>query len=215
MTNPNKPKRTYNSARRKAQARKTRQSIADAARKLFSQRGYNGATIEAVAQEAGVAPETVYATFGGKRKILLHLLNIAIGGDDEAIPILERPVPQMVFREKDQHQQLRMFARDIAVIMERAAPVFEIMHVAAKTEPEIAELLQNILQERWRNMEIVVRRFADNGSLREGLSVEQGADTIWTLTSAEVFLLLTTERGWSKEQYSDWVADSLIRLLLP
>jgi AcrR family transcriptional regulator len=215
MSESDKPKRPYNSTRRQAQARQTRQQIADAARRLFTERGYAGASIEAIAQEAEVAPETVYATFGSKRKILSHLLNIAVGGDDEPIPLLDRPNPQAIFREPDQRRQLIGFARDIGSILERVAPIFEIMRAAAKTEPEIANLLEHILQERWQNMEIVVQHVAANGSLREGLDTSQAADTVWGITSPELFTLLTVDRGWSREQYADWLADSLIRLLLP
>lgn len=215
MTNSKRPKRSYNSTRRQAQARQTRQHIADAARKLFTERGYGGATIEAIAADAGVAAETVYAAFGSKRKVLAHLLDIAVGGDDAPIPVLERPEPLAAFREKDQRQQLRMMADGIAGAMGRAAPVFEIMRIAAKTEPDIANLLQHLSKERRQNMEIIIERIAANGSLREGIDIAQAADTLWTLTSAEVFLLLTVDRGWSRDQYVEWLADSLIRLLLP
>jgi AcrR family transcriptional regulator len=215
MANSSKPKRTYNSTRRQAQARQTRAEIADAARTLFTQRGYAGATIDAIAEEAKVAPETVYAVFGSKRKILSHLLDISVGGDDAPIPVLERPDPQAGFREKDQRQQLRMMARGITSIMERAAPVFEIMRIAAKTEPDVADLLDHILKERWQNMEIAIEHVVAHSPLREGINSVQAADIVWTLTSAEVFLLLTVDRGWSRDHYSEWLADSLIRLLLP
>jgi hypothetical protein len=120
-----------------------------------------------------------------------------------------------MFQEKDQSQQLRMLAHGITAIMERAAPVFEVMRIAAKTEPTIANLLQQILTERRQNMEIVVQHVVANGPLRAGVNTAQAADIVWTLTSAEVFLLLTVDSGWSKDQYSEWLADSLIRLLLP
>jgi AcrR family transcriptional regulator len=214
-SNSTRPKRAYNSTRRQAQARQTRQQIADAARKLFIQRGYAGATIEAIAQEAAVAPETVYAIFGSKRKILRHVLDTAVGGDDAAIHLLDRPGPQAVLQETDQRRQLHLFAHDIAAIIERVAPVFEIMGIAAKTEPEIADLLQHVLEERWHNLQTVIQHVAASGPLREGLDLAQAADTVWTLTSAEVFLLLTANRGWSRDQYADWLGDSLIRLLLP
>src|SRR5439155_1248301 len=116
MSQPTKPKRAYNSSRRQVQARHTRQQIAIAARKLFVERGYAGATMEAIAQDAGVATETIYAVFGSKNKVLLHLLDIAVGGDDEPIRLLDRPGPQAVFQERDQRRQLRMFAHDIAAV---------------------------------------------------------------------------------------------------
>jgi AcrR family transcriptional regulator len=215
MTNSSKPKRTYNSTRRQVQARQTRQQIADAARELFSQRGYAGATIEAIAQEAGVAPETVYSVFGSKRKLLAYLLDISIGGDDTPIPMLERPAPQAIFQENDPRQQLRMLARNIGAVTDRVAPIFEIMRIAAKTEPEIADLLQQMLKQRWQNMEVVIQHVVANGPLRERIATAQATDIVWTLMSAEVFLLLTVGRSWSKEQYCEWLADSLIRLLLP
>jgi AcrR family transcriptional regulator len=215
MTTPNKPTRTYDSTRRQAQARQTRQQIADAARKLFSQHSYAGATIEAIAQQAGVASATVYSAFGSKLKILSHLLNISIRGDDAPIPMLERPDTQTILQENDQLQQLRMVARGIATVIERAAPVLEIMRIAAKTEPDIGTLLKQMLDERWQNMAIVIEHVVANGPLREGITPAQATDIVWTLMSAEVYLLLTVDRGWSKDQYTEWLADSLIRLLLP
>ena len=89
------------------------------------------------------------------------------------------------------------------------------MRCAAKTEPDIADLLQAILGQRLHNIEIFVQRLSANGSLREGLIEAQAAETVWTLSTPEVFQLLTVDRGWSREQYSQWLADALIRLLLP
>ncbi len=108
-----------------------------------------------------------------------------------------------------------MLARSIAEVTERVAPVLEIMRFAAKTEPDIADLLQQMLEERWKNMAIVIQHVVANGPLREGIDTVQATDIVWTLMSTEVFLLLTIDRGWSKDQYRDWLADSLIRLLLP
>jgi AcrR family transcriptional regulator len=210
-----KPKRRYNSSRRHEQARQTRQQISASARNLFIQRGYAGATIEAIARDANVSPETIYAVFSNKRNILSHILDIAVGGDDAPVPLLHRPEPQAVLHETKQTQQLEMFAQNITDIMERVAPIFEIMRVAAKTEPEIAELTQQSLKTRWQNMEKLVERILANGALRDGVNKAQATDIIWTLTSAEVFRLLTVDRTWSKEQYIEWLADSLKRLLLP
>jgi AcrR family transcriptional regulator len=215
MTQPKKSKRRYNATHRKAQARETHRKIIEAARQLFTERGYTGATIEAIAQAAEVAPETIYAVFGNKRALLARLIDISVGGDDEPIPILERPGPRAVMQEPDPHRQLQGFAQDIASILERVAPIFEIMRLAAKTEPDIAALLQALLKERFQNMTIFVQRLSDRGPLLVGLEVTQAAEIVWTLTSPEVFQLLTTDRGWSKAQYSQWLADTLTRLLLP
>jgi TetR/AcrR family transcriptional regulator of autoinduction and epiphytic fitness len=169
--NKEKPaKRTYNSSRRKEQARLTNRQIVEAARKLFIERGYSGATIEAIAQEAGVSVETVYATFGSKRAILTGLIDVSLVGDDEPVPLLQRPGPQAVQQEKNQQHQIQLFARDMTEIMGRMAPLFGIMRVAAKTEPEISEVLQNILESRVHGMEAFIRYLAANGPLRDNLS---------------------------------------------
>ncbi|MGB5052355.1 MAG: TetR/AcrR family transcriptional regulator [Caldilineaceae bacterium] len=215
MGEPKKVKRPYNSSRRRAKSRATRSTIVEAAGKLFVEYGYTGATIESIAQEAGVAPETIYAAFGNKRALLARLIEISVGGDDEQTSLLERPGPQAVMQETDVHEQLRLFGLDISVILERVAPIFEIMRLAAKTEPDIADLLHNLLGERLRNMEKFARSLSAHGPLRGKMTEPEAAETIWTLTSPEVFRLLVVDRGWSREQYSQWLTNALVRLLLP
>lgn len=208
-------KRSYNSARRQAQARETRRQILEAARRLFATRGYVGTTMEALAAEAGVAVETVYATFGSKRAVLARLVDISVGGDERPIPILERSEPQRMRAEPDQRRQLRLFAAGIREIMERVGPLFGVMRGAAATEPEIAELLRGLLVARHQAMGMVVQWLEHNGPLRAGLSADEAADTLWTLSSAEVHQLLTEDRGWAGERYERWLGDTLIALLLP
>jgi len=212
---PIQSKRLYRSAKRLAQADETRHQIVEAARKLFVERGYTGATIEAIAQEAGVAPETIYAAFRNKRSILARLINVAVGGDDKSIPLFQRPGPQTVLREQDPRRQLGLFAQDITGILERVAPVFEVMRLAAMTEPDIDILLHKLLDERLHNMEIFVHHLVEHGPLREGMDERSAAENVWTIASPEVFRLLTVERDWTKQQYIDWLSDALTRLLLP
>src|SRR5438874_2047694 len=84
-------RRAYHSPRRAEQARATRGAVLDAARRLFVSRGYAATSIEAVAAESEVSPETVYAAFGSKRSLLSELVDVTIAGDDAPVPILERP----------------------------------------------------------------------------------------------------------------------------
>ncbi len=182
---------------------------------LFTEYGYAGATIDAIAQEAGVAPETIFATFGNKQSILAALIDVAVGGDDQPIPLLQRSGPQTVLQEPDPDRLLQLFATDISGILERVAPVFAIMRVAAKTEPDIAELLKNLLEERLRNLERSLNVCRRRMLYARNLNVAQAAEIIWTITSPEVFSLLTIDRGWAKDQYVRWLGDTLARLLLP
>jgi TetR/AcrR family transcriptional regulator of autoinduction and epiphytic fitness len=208
-------KRTYDSSRRKQQARQTRLQIIEAARKLFILRGYSGATMESIAQEAGVAVETVYASFGSKRAILSRLMGISLVGDDEPIPLLQREGPVAVMQEKDQNRQVRLFSLDMAEIMGRVAPLFEVMRDAAKTEPDIAVIRQKMLAERAEALKVFINALMRNGPLRDGLTLEEAAETVWAVSSGEVYTLLVKDRGWSKEKYGQWLANALGVLLLP
>jgi len=214
MNQKNSPKRSYDSSRRKSLARQTRQQIIEAARKLFTERGYSGATLEAIAQEAGVAVETIYATFGNKREILSSLIGVSLVGDDDPTPLLQRQGPLNALQEKDQHRQIQHFSSDMTEIMGRVAPLFEVMRSAAKTEPDIAIMLHKILSERVDGMKVFIRALMSNGPLRDGLSLENAAETTWAMSSAEVYSLLVVDRGWSVEKYSQWLANSLSALLL-
>ena len=209
------PKRRYNSTRRQAQAAETRRQIVEAAGRLFAAHGYGGTTMEMLAREAGVAVETVYATFGNKRAVLTRLVEVSVVGDEEPGGLLDRPGPQAVRRETDQRRQIGMFAHDIRTIMQRMSPIFEILRSAAKTEPEIAGLLEQILQARLQGMAFFIEALLLNGALRPGLSATSAAETAWALSSAEMYRLLTVDRGWSGDQYEAWLGESLILLLLP
>lgn len=207
-------KRPYHSKRRRMQADQTRLLILEASGKLFSERGYTGATIDAIAHEAGVAAETVYATFGNKREILSKLIDLSIVGDDRPIPLMQRDGPLSVLHEKNPHRQIEIFSHDIHEIMNRMAPIFEIMRIAAKTEPEIAEMLQQILQSRYHGMEKFIQYLSANITLQEDLTPTETIETVWAITSAELYNLLTVDRGWSGEQYEQWLAKTLKKLLL-
>lgn len=208
-------KRRYNSSRRKEQALETRRQIVEAARQLFLVRGYTGATMDSIAQEAGVAVETVYATFRNKRAILTRLIDVSLVGDEESVPLLQREGPQAVMRETDQQRQVELFAEDIYQIMSRMTPIFEIMRTASKTDPEIADMYENMLSSRVQGLMAFVRALMKNGPLRDGVTADEAAETVWALTSADMITLLTQNRGWSADQYQRWLTDMLKRFLLP
>lgn len=96
--------------------------------------------------------------------------------------------------------------------MERAAPLVTIVAGAARSEPELAELLARLHADRRRNLAVLVDGLAANGPLR--LSRPQAVDTVWAVTSPELHQLLTRVAGWSRARHRDWLRESLERLLL-
>jgi hypothetical protein len=99
-------------------------------------------------------------------------------------------------------------------IMGRAGPILGIMRTAAETEPDIADLLRSLLEERLQGMSQFARWLSSTGRLRNALTIEDAAESIWTITSADVHHLLTVDRGWPAERYEAWLSDTLARLLL-
>src|SRR5215212_9702472 len=99
--------RSYNSPKRAQQARQTRARVIEAATSLFAEQGYPGTTLAAVGRRAGVAADTVLHLFGSKRGLLKEVMDVAIGGDDADVPLLEREGPQAVRAEPDQRKQFQ------------------------------------------------------------------------------------------------------------
>ena len=209
-----KAKRVYTSALRQQQASQTRARILDTAQRLFSQRGYGATTMEAIASEAGVATDTVYATFQTKAGLLHKLLDVRVGGDDAPVALLDRAGPQKVRAEPSQKSQIASFAADVADIQERAVPVDDIIRSAAAVDPEIAAFRARMHDVRYENMRKFVSWLAANGPFREGISEEDASAIVWTLAGPEVNRLLRVERGWSRDRYVAWLADVLTRTLL-
>lgn len=210
-----KPKRTYTTNRRRLQAGQTRRLILEAARRLFEERGYASTTIDAIAQAAGVAPETIYANFGSKQAVLKHLVEFSITGDEGPVPLLQREHIRENLRETDRHKQISRFAMDMHQIMTRMSPIFMLLRSTAKTDPEIAAILDRLLHDRLGGMTTFVKAVRRNGPLREGLSIEEAAATVWAVSGGEVFQMLVGDLGWSEAQYVEWLTGALERLLLP
>ena len=206
-----KPRRPYRSQRRREQAEETRARVLEAAARLFAERGFESATISAIAEAAGVSPETVYAGFRNKRTLLGELIRAAVRGS-EAAPVPEQAGPRAVAAAVDQREQLQLFAADVSLRLERVGPLVEVLSTASRTDPELAALLAKIHDERLANLRTFVQALAANGRLR--LEPEAALDTVWALASTDVHRLLTGTRGWSRERYREWLAGSLAALLL-
>ena len=204
-------RRPYRSQLRLEQAEQTRRQVLDAAAKLFVERGYEGASIAAIAEEAGVSPETVYARFRNKRTLIGELMQDAVRGADPR-PIPDQDAPRALAVETDQREQLRLFAADIVLRLERAAPLAAVVAGAARSDPELAQLYGRLHQNRLDNMTMLIDALAANGPLR--VPAEQALETVWALTSPELHQLLVRVRGWTRDRYRDWLTDGLSALLL-
>lgn len=207
-------KRAYDASSRRKSAEATRQSIIDAARRLFLEKGYAATTMPAIAQAAGIALDTVYATVGKKATLFRLLIEMAISGSDRAVPAEERDYVRAIREEADAARKLHLYAGAVSRIQSRLAPLFRVLQGAAPLDPELDALWQGIAQRRARNMRLLARDLAATGRLRPDLSVARAADIIWSMNSSEFYLLLVEQRGWSAATFERWLGDAWVRLLL-
>lgn len=207
-------KRDYHSPRRAEQAAETRLAVLGAARELFVSSGYTATTVAQIAVQAGVSVDTVYATVGRKPALLRELVETSISGSDHPVPGEQRDYVARMQAEPAARQKLIIYAQAIAGIQQRLAPVFLALRDAAATDPECAALWAEISQRRAGNMRRLAADLRSTGELREDLSDDQVADIIWSMNSAEYWVLLVRERSWSPEQFAQWLIDAWNRLLL-
>jgi TetR/AcrR family transcriptional regulator of autoinduction and epiphytic fitness len=205
-------KRTYSSARRDAQARQTRRSILDAALHRFVTNGYAATSIQAVADDAGVAVQTVYAVFKSKRELMRQLIEATITGDDDPAPVTQRPDSRAVAEEPDVHRRVRLDAAFSRTIIERVAPLVRVAEEAAASDPELAATMAEVRAARRREMLDSARLIAGP----EGLAVdlEEAAATLYVLCSPQVADMLMRDHGWSPERYEAWLARMILHGVL-
>lgn len=206
-------KRQYDTTGRRAQSAETRRRIVEAARLLLLCDGYRATTVAAVARQAGVNADTVYALVGPKPALLRELIEQAISGVGQAVDANERDYVRQIRAADDATDKLRIYAGAVRRIMERLGPLFTAIAEAAPSEPEIGELWRTVAERRAANMRLFVADVRGARSLRRGLTLERAADTVWALNGPEMFLLLTRDRGWTPAQYERWLADTWSRLL--
>jgi AcrR family transcriptional regulator len=203
-------------ANRQRQAADTHRRIVEAAAQLFQRDGYAATTIAAIAAEAGVAVQTIYASAKSKRDILQSVIDLTVRGADNCeMPIQASERWRKIKSEPDPLTKLRMFARLHREICEREVPVFRVMSDAAATDPEIKALLLESREKRYTDHKDFTRSLHRQSQIRRELSVRRASDVIWTLANETTYLDLVEKRGWTPAEYEHWLADQLIDTVLP
>jgi len=201
-------KRPYKSLVRQRQAGDTRRRIIDAARQLLQSAGYDGMTIEAIAQRAEVSAQSVYAIFRSKTGILTELLDQSTFGDE-----YEEAVRQAM-NASDPETRLRLAARIARQIHEPLSAAFDLLRGAGVVAPELAKLEQQRERLRYERQERMIISLRDAKRLRRGLNHRIARDIFWMLTGRDVYRMLVRERAWSPDKYQSWLADTLVHSLL-
>ena len=208
-----KPRRRYDSSRRRHQATETRAEILDAAQRLFLSNGYAQTTIAAIADVAGVSVETIYKTFGGKPGLVRAIQSQGLAGTGP-VPAYRRS-DDMRLSETDPRQVIRNWGTLTTEVAPRVAPILLLIRSAAASDPDMAALHDEVVQERLSRMELNARHLYERGDLRVGISLEEARDVLWTYSSPELYELLVLRQQWPLERYGRFVAEAMIAALLP
>jgi AcrR family transcriptional regulator len=201
-------------SRRAERAEQTRRRIVESATALFDARGYAATTMEAIAERADVAVETVYSRFRTKMTLLDAILEPAVVGVADGRDLFDLPEFAEIRECSDQRDQVRMLARFSRGILQRSATAHRILRSAAGSDPKAAELQRRDAERRGDAQRSYIEMLLANGPLRDGLSADEAAATYSALSNPSSYALLVDERGWTPERFEQWLGDCVTVLLL-
>jgi AcrR family transcriptional regulator len=198
--------RPYRSAVREEGARRTRRAIVEAAGKLFEQRGYGGTALSAVAAAAGVARPTVTAAFGSKPALLREVVDEALAGDDDPVPVVDRPWFRPVLEAQTHHDLLAAYAHVCTLMDARAARIFEVVRRAADASPEVADLWDRTQRNRRAGAGIVIKQLRSLGPVQGWPGDQRAVDIVWLFNDPAHYDTLVLQCGWREPDFTAWLA---------
>jgi AcrR family transcriptional regulator len=200
---------------REQSARRTRQAVVQAAHQLFTAHGYAATSLADIAAAAGVARPTAFAAFGSKPALLRQVLDQAFAGDDEPIPVAQRPWFRAVWDASTPPAVLDAYARACALINGRAARIVEVVRRAADQAPELGELWDTLQRNRHAGARMVIEHAASLGPLAPGLDTGRATDILWIFNDPALYDTLVSHRGWPAPDYTAWLSAQMRHALVP
>ncbi len=199
--------------RQQLAAEDTQRVIVQAATDLFLRSGYNATSIVQIASEAGVAVQTIYNSVGSKRELLSRVLDYAAAGERSPVPVPEF-MREQAEQEPDPHKVVQQLVEFWRGALPRTAPIFRVIREAASVDPGAATLEHTRVAQRLSNYGIAAALLKRRGALRDGLSVEQAAASIFAIGHPETYRTLVLEGKWSERQWAAWARATLTAALL-
>lgn len=185
----------------------------DSARELFVSEGYAATTMERIAAEAGVAVQTLYYSFQTKGQLLCEVVEVTAAGDDEALPVAQRPWMQEMLTATSAQRILALGVEHGTDIFERAAPLWPVV-AAATADPHVERYWRGVAAGRRAGQGRMVARIDQLGRLREGLEADRATDLVAVLFGHDVYRSLVVEAGWSVPAYKAWLFPTLVHQVL-
>jgi AcrR family transcriptional regulator len=170
--------------------------------------------MRAIATEAGVSVPTVESLFGTKARVLKAAIDVAIAGDDEPVPVLDRSWTDAALRSETADEFLSLAVSVIGPAQVRSAGLVLAVFEGSSTDPELAELSSQMVAQRIATAEWLIDVLTRKAPLREDCTLQEAIDTLWILMDPAVFDRLTRQRHWTEEHYGRWFARTASRLLI-
>jgi AcrR family transcriptional regulator len=187
---------------REEQAAVTRRRILDAGRRLFFRDGYAATTLKAVAREAGVAEQTVYAVFGSKAAILAELRALVVD-----LPEADAPF-RTALEEPTLEGRLITFAHSIRRRWELAGDIVKVNEDAARADPGVRAGVEEARRRRAGGLGALAQGIARD--FAPGMDVARAAALLDALTLHDVYAELVGVHGWSPDAYEVWLGEQLV-----
>ena len=189
-------------------AQQTRGDILRAARRLFAERGYAATSINDIAEEAGVAVQTIYARLGSKRGMLLALIDLideeaGVGSLAEEVTSAGTPLAA-----------LRAGVRVTRSFQERCGDIIEALFTAAGAEPELADAVAEGQRRHREGARITIDRIQTLKGLRNDTPPDQARALFALSTNHEAWRELIRGYRLDWDPAEDWLIDALSRALL-
>lgn len=182
---------------------------------LFTAGGYAATSLAEIAAAAGVARPTAFAAFGSKPALLREVLDQALAGDDEPVPVAQRPWFRPVWDASTPAAVLDAYVTVITLASVRAAPIFEVVRQASGQDAEIAELWDTLGRNRRAGARMIIEHTASLGPLAAGLDLDRATDILWIFNDPALYDALVTGRGWPEADFTAWLSGQIRHALLP
>lgn len=181
---------------------------------MFLERGFAGATMRAIAGRAGVSVPTVELLFGTKGRLLKAAIDVAIAGDDEPVPVLDRSWTGTAVESATAADFLDVVADLITAAQQRSAGLVLALFEAASADAELTDLTAQLTTARAATAGWIVDQLVRKAPLSTNVTRQDAVDTVWILMDPAVFDRLTRRLRWTAPHYRRWLATSIARLLI-
>jgi hypothetical protein len=115
--------------------------------------------------------------------------------------------------EKRPLERLKYAPRVARRIYESESSVWDLLRGAGAVAPALARHDEERECTRYEMQQHLIEGLAAGKKLRPGLSVSQARDILWALTSRDLYRMLVRERGWTPQEYEDWLIKMVLESL--